>query len=382
MHIPNKKDFLILVFLLLFSTIQFILILRHKSPYLSDSYFYKHIFYQFQGNSFQESRELVLNQVDFANSGQISRNIFQNKAVYSQVYDFFKKRPLYPFLAYLFNKILHNEYQAFLLPVFISYLGVVLLAFYFFSQGLNRFFAAFTASLFISFYPFLDWSTYFLTDTMGAAFWLLQLFFIYKFAKDMNPKWLYLFSFFLVISFLNREQSILMLPLLVLASLFVRVFKIGNFKKKFFRATVVSFLLTILYILVSYATNQKNVLDTLIYTMNSYGLYSNSYSNLQVINYIAQAVIDSHLVFVRELVSRHWWFVLCLFALFKVVKLLIRLKPSILDILMICSAVASYLAIFIYPVLSYRFFFPVVITVVYFASGFIHDFFKVGKVTE
>jgi len=49
---------------------------------------------------------------------------------------------------------------------------------------------------------------------------------------------------------------------------------------------------------------------------------------------------------------------------------------------MICSAVASYLAIFIYPVLSYRFFFPVVITVVYFASGFIHDFFKVGKVTE
>jgi len=374
----NKKlssSFLILTFLIVFSSVQFLLILRHKSPYLSDSYFYKHIFYQFQGFSFQRSRELVLNQINFNKTDKIVQNIFLNQAVYLKTYGFFEKRPLYPFVAYLFNIIFQNEYLAFLIPVFISYLGVILLSFYFFHQELNKFFSVFAASLFISFYPFLDWSTYFLTDTIGTFFWLVQLLFVYKFLTTGKTKWFYFFLSSLIISFLNREQSILMLPLLVL-SIVIAKFYVVERMKSLYQSAIITFLLVILYILTSLLTRQKNILDTIIYTMNSYGFYSNSYSFSQILNYLIEAVLKAHTTFIRELISHHWWFVFSIFAVFGVIKTFLVSKPSIVDILLICSALASYLAIYIYPVLSYRFFFPIVITVIYFAANFISDFFS------
>ena len=44
----------------IFAAVQFILILRHKSPYLSDSYFYQHIYFELKGEHGADSREAVI----------------------------------------------------------------------------------------------------------------------------------------------------------------------------------------------------------------------------------------------------------------------------------------------------------------------------------
>ena len=62
--------------LILFSALQFILILRHKSVYLSDSYFYKHIFYQIKGDSYILAKEKIISHVDLDRADKITRKIF------------------------------------------------------------------------------------------------------------------------------------------------------------------------------------------------------------------------------------------------------------------------------------------------------------------
>src|SRR4030065_1472832 len=168
-----------LLFILVFAVTQYLLIFRHKSPYLSDSYFYKHIFYEIKGDSFDLARQKVVSQVDLKGVDDITVNFFSNDEAYRNSLSFFTKRPLYPLLAAFVSLFASNEFLDFVIPVFVAYIASIILSFYIFRQGLYFFFAIFSTSLLISFYPFLDWSTYFLTDTNGFAFWLLLLFIIY-----------------------------------------------------------------------------------------------------------------------------------------------------------------------------------------------------------
>jgi hypothetical protein len=316
--------------------------------------------------------------MDYSKMDNIVKNIFQNENVYRDAYGFFIKRPLYPFLAYVLNFIVQNEYIAFLLPVFIAYIGLIFLCLYFTNLALGNFFSIFATSIFVSFYPFLDWSTYFLTDTIGAFFYFLQLFFIFQYLKNGKTRNLYFFALALFLSLLNREQSLLMVPLLVLSYLATRLLGIADsIKKRHYPLLTISAFAALLYVLVSYLTSQKNIIDTLIYTMNSYGLSRNQFSLTQIVNYVIASVIKSHVDFAKDLVSHHWWFVFFILAFFQAVKtLIIDKKPTLADVLIFTAAFASYLAIFIYPVLSYRFFYPVVIAVVYFSTMFIKNFAK------
>ncbi|MDP2632576.1 MAG: glycosyltransferase family 39 protein [Candidatus Curtissbacteria bacterium] len=365
-----------LLFIIIFSSAQFGLILRHKSPYLSDSYFYKHLYHRFQGDTDETAREKVMNKIDLSNADNITKNIFEREEVYSDVLIFFQRRPFYPFVAYLTNIIVGNEYLAFLIPVLLSYLGLITVTTYFMKLKFGNLLSLFAISLFISFYPFLDWSTYFLTDTIGAFFWMVQIFFIYKFQTTTKKHWLYLFFILLVISFSNREQSLLMFPLLVTSLVLTKIYNPKNrLLKNFIPIVFVSLIATVLYMLLATILKHRNIQDAIVYTMNSYGFYSNSYSNMQIINYAWNAVVISHVFFLRELVSHHWWFTFSLFASIGAFMTFVSSKkPQLLDILIISSAFASYLAIFIYPVLSYRFFYPVVIAVIYFAFIFIEKY--------
>ena len=369
-----------LIFIFIFSSVQFLLILRHKSPYISDSYMYKHIFYELQGFSFDDARRKIIDQIDFSKQDQVVTNIFLNERVYNDAYGFFIKRPLYPLLAFLIYFPTQNEYLSLLFPQFLSYLGLIFLAYYFFKQKLKGFFVVFSTSLFVAFYPFLDWSTYFLTDTLGALFWFLQLYFIFKFLTMNDSKWLYFFLFTLVISLLNREQSVLMLPFLAITAFLFKVYKFKNLKNNFSSTILITFLGVVTFLLISTLTKQKNILDTIIYTMNSYGFYNNAYSASEILNFMLNAIIKAHIGFAKDLVSRHWWFVFFFLGSIKIFyTFIISKKPTLIDIIMLSSAVASYLVIFLYPVLSYRFFFPVVISVIYFATFFISDFFQLSR---
>lgn len=362
--------------IILFALAQFFLILRHKSPYLSDSYFYQHIFYELKGEDFDSAREKVKGIADLKNADEIAKNIFENPQSYKNSYGFFIKRPLYPISAYLVNLLIPNVYLSFLIPVLAAYLGVTILVYYFSVKELGKLYGIATTALFISFYPFLDWSTYFMTDTIGAFFWLLQLFFIYKFTKSRINKWLVLFAAMLAISILNREQNILMVPLIGIFLALSWVSRIPA-KNSIVMLFGISVFVVSMFIATSAILGQKNILDTLVYTQNNYGLQNNSFTIKETLDYIFKSVKVDHIVFVRELVQHHWWFLLSVLSTFGVFKTLFYKKGrTLLDLLIFSSGVASYLSIFIYPVLSYRYFYPVLFTIIYFAMKSTKEYFE------
>ena len=331
-----------------------------------------------KGDSFNEARAKILSEVDLQNSDEIAINIFEDKKAYENSYSFFTKRPLYPFTARIVDVLVKQEYLAFIIPVFFAYVGSVILNFYFLKIGLTYFSATFTLALFISFYPFLDWSTYFLTDTIGFLFWTMQLIFIYKHILAGNIKWLYFFVLTLAVSLANREQSILMTILLLFVYLMSYLFK---FEKKIIKRCVTlliaSIFVSALYILALVVLGKPTIIETIIYTQNQYGLTQNTYKLGETLKYWFETITLAHFVFIADLTRHHWWFTFFAISLMSIFKTLSSVtKKRFIDLLVLASGVASYLAIFFYPVLSYRFFYPVVIMIVYFSSKFIFEFFE------
>lgn len=379
------KRFLILyiplLILLGFAATQYVLIFRHKSPYLSDSYFYKHIFYEMKGDAYDAAKRKVVSQVNLTGADDITVNFFTKNEVYKNSLSFFTKRPLYPLLASFVSLFTSNEFLAFAAPVFFAYMASVVFSFYFFRKGLNYFFAIFSLALLISFHPFLDWSTYFLTDTIGFAFWLLLLFIISQYIKKGESKLLIIFLVSLSISLLNREQSLFILPLLISLLSLMTLFR---FRKKEiirgFRLIIFTVIVAAIYFLITLVTSQRTLLETIIYTQNSYGLFQREYTIFETFTYMIDAIKRSHIAFIGDLTRNHWWFVLFVLGIIGVLKMFFFDKnKKLIDLLLLSSGIASYTSIFIYPVLSYRFFFSSVITVIYFASKAISDFFQNEK---
>ena len=361
-----------------FATVQFFLILRHKSPYLSDSYFYKHIFYQMKGNSPEIARRKIVSQVDLANADEITKNIFTNEKAYQNSYQFFIKRPFYPFIVWLLSFLTSKEYLLFLVPIFSAYAGSIILSFRLFTYNLEYFFAIFALALFVSFYPFLDWSTYFLTDTIGFFFWLGQVVVIYRYTSSENNRLLLFYGLLLLLSLFNREQSLLMVPLTLFLLMLMKFF--GAPRKQLvasFRLVIVSLIIAFFFLLFTKIFGFVGIWETIVYTQNSYGLYSNQYTFVQTLQYLFETIKKSHLVFAREIVSHHWWFTFTALGILGIAKMtLLSKEKKLIDLIILCSGIASYLSIFIYPVLSYRFFFPTVIMIAYFAAKFIQNFFE------
>jgi len=367
-----------LLLLFVFAFLQFALILRHKSPYISDSYFYKHLFYQMRGDSYDQAREKVVSQLNIDQLDKIGKKIFGDEESYKYSYSFFTKRPLYPFLALLFNKLGFNEFLSFLTPVFLAYAGSILLSFYQFRLGLSYFQAIFALALLIAFYPFLDWSTYFLTDTIGFFFWLLQLIFAYKFVTAGTLKYLALYVISIGISLLNREQSILMLPLTVTLYLFVVIFKDSQILKNRLAILIKSTLAIVLfYLAITIIFNQRTIAESINYLQNDYAFFSKTFNLSETAGYLIKTIIFTHIVFLIDLARHHWWFTFVVLGLIGVTRMIIFSgKKQFINLLLLSSGLASYSFVFIYPVLSYRFFYPVVIMIVYFFVKFIFEFFE------
>src|SRR3990167_10576462 len=105
-----------LLLILAFAATQYVLIFRHKSPYLSDSYFYKHIFYQMKGDSYDIARAKVVSQVDLTGADDITVNFFTKDEAYENSLSFFTKRPLYPLFAVFESLFVSDEFLNFATP--------------------------------------------------------------------------------------------------------------------------------------------------------------------------------------------------------------------------------------------------------------------------
>lgn len=371
-----------LILFLLVASVEYFLLLRHKSPYLSDSYFYQHMVYSFQGSSFDEARKKTLQQLDNSKLDEIEKNFYWNENQYRESLSFFIKRPLYPAVAYLLTNITNNLYSSLLVPVYLAYIGSIALVYIISQKAGSKFVMLYTTVGLLVFYPFLDWSTYFLTDTIGAFFWLLQLLFIYYYFQTQELRWLYLFASFLALSLCNREQSALMIvfffSLLILFKKYAPT-KIGLFrlgKKGLF----VTFIIVTFYLGILTLTQQKTLYDTLLYTQNNYGLYNRSYSLNETALYFQTAIKKAHLGLMQDLLRHRGWVIQLILATGGTSYIfLIKKKPKLLDNIMLASSIASYAAIFLYPVLSYRYFIPLIIGIVYFSGLFVNSYIQMPE---
>ena len=124
---------------------------------------------------------------------------------------------------------------------------------------------------------------------------------------------------------------------------------------------------------------QRSIIDTIIYTQNKYGLTNYQFTIAETLKFLANELKSAHFAFAKDLYQHHWWFTIFALGVSGMVLSFFRTKNRLLDVILVGSAVASYSAIFIYPVLSYRYFFPVLLSVIYFAMKSLEWFFAQKK---
>ncbi len=383
----NRKliiKFLPLCTLLVLAVLNFFLLLRHKSPYVTDSYFYNHVFYRFQGYSFDESYNKILEKIDIDKFDKIGKNFFLTTDKYQYTLSRYIRRPLYPFTAFLLNLIVQNEYLAFILPNFFSYVGCFILLYLLFRFRFDNLWSTFGTALFIGFYPFLDWSTYFLTDTIGAFFWLLQIYLVFRFVQKPKNTVFVAYVTSLIISLFNRELGVLLfiviLPFLINARRFkLRKNTILRLKKLF----IVSAGISLVYIILNRILNQPSLYDSWIYLQSNFGYNSGYYPPMQTMLFLINELVRLHQGLFMELIRHRWWGLFTLLGFVGVFQVFfVCKKPAFIDMLILSSSAVAYIGLIIVPFLSYRYFYPTIIGVIYFsihASQFIFAWQKRKK---
>lgn len=352
-----------LLTILLIANLESFLLLRHKSPFISDSYFYRHMVYQYLGNNYDQSRNRVIETLSPIKLDQISSNFFYNESGYQKTLKYFTKRPFYPWLVSVIYRFTNHEYFSFLLPQLFALNIFLITSFYLFRQGLPNSWAIISTALIAAFLPLIEWTTYFTGDIIGAGFWLLQITLLFKLIqkpKIINAKIAFLLT--LGLSLLNREQSLLMnliLPILYLST------KNQLSKKTLALTWKITALISIIYLSILKLTGQYTVFDTISYLRNNYGFSDNAYTFSQNIPFILRSIVSAHQSFLADLIHHRWWLTITLSGITGAIFTMKR--PQIIDFVMLASAIGSYAAIFAYPSFSYKYFFPVVVSLVYFS---------------
>ena len=123
-----NKNIRLLLFLtiLLITNLESFLLLRHKSPFISDSFFYRHMVYQYLGDDYDQARAKVIETLSPIKLDQISSNFFYNESSYRKTLKHFTKRPFYPWLISIIYRFTNQEYLSFLLPQFLA-LNIILI---------------------------------------------------------------------------------------------------------------------------------------------------------------------------------------------------------------------------------------------------------------
>ena len=208
---------------------------------------------------------------------------------------------------------------------------------------------------------------------------MLQIQIILIIAFLQKPKWqvLLLFTICLIISLFNREQSLFIVPTIIIAGLFFLKQKESTQVKRIVPLLLLSSTISLLYILGLYLLGQRGALDSIVYAQNSFGFYNNSFTKIETVAFMIDSISYVHQKFIKDLLSSPAYtlfFTTFIFAVFRFFKQKNGFKT--IDTLILSSGIGSYLSIFILPLLNYRYFFPVMFTVIYFSTMYILEFLK------
>lgn len=360
------ENLLIAFFLLSLSARHFLAVFRQGNPYTSDSMFYKHLYYQFQGDDFSEAKKKVAERYQIDWGTEAENQIFSNEKSYISSYPFFANRVLYPFSAYLVNLLLDSEHLAFFLPIFLSYLGILVILFNFLRKRLGVIFSFVAIVLLIRFPPFIVSMTQYMTDSIGLFLWLLQIIFLAKFFKNGSLGVFTVLSGLFVLSMLNREYAFLFAPASVIVY-FLKKKSLGFFELKNFRFAIFGFfILGAVYFSVSAFLDGPTILDYYHRVQNKFGLLNNQYSLFQTAKFWVGKVLASHALFLNHL-EVIWYLRLFFFiGLFFTMVSLIWDDLDIFESFLVGLSIFSYLLMLIFPNFSYRYFLITIITFLYF----------------
>lgn len=371
------KRLLPILFITLLATTNFLLLLRHKSPFVSDSNFYLHQYYRIQSYSFADSYKKVIAKIDMSQQDEISRNFYLNQSAYRNSLSFFERRPVYPLMAIVVNFIVNNDYVAFLIPEIIFFIVSISLVYKLSTTGLGWWWGVLVTVCFVSFYPFLDWSTYFLTDTIGYGFWLIQLYFCYQYLQKKQPRLLIFSLLAYAISLFNKEQGILFIFILVGLFIFSRKLPALKKSQQQIKNLLISYVLIAgIFFIFSAAIGQRSVLDRINYTHNQYGLYNQVFTLQEMVVWQMTSIVKAHQALVLDLFRYRWWLIFLILASLDIFRRLFsKQRFTLIELLILFSGVCSYIQI-LYPDFSYKFFYAAVLAVIYFATSYLKNYFK------
>ena len=139
----------------------------------------------------------------------------------------------------------------------------------------------------------------------------------------------------------------------------------------------VSIAVVIAYLIINVILKQPTLYDSWIYLQSSFGYYDKQYTLTETISFLFVELIELHKGLIMDLIRHRWWATFSVLGLVGIFQsFLIYKKPKFLDILMFASAVAAYIGLTIIPFLSYRYFYPTIIGLIYFSLYVIQRFFS------
>lgn len=373
----NFSSFLLPFAILLFvASNNFFVTFTAKSPYTSDSYFYRHLFYEMKGQSFFEARANVLKSQKIRFSYAIEQNVLDNRNSYMQAYPYFGNRVALPFLAFISSFIFPNEDVDFLIPVFSAYIGIVILLFYLFYKRIGLALSFLGVFFLIYFPPFLNNATNFMTDTLGLFLFLLLFLVSSLFVKNGNSKVFILCLVLFVISLFNREQSLFFIPALLLSYLFYRNRINDEDREKYRNLFLALSAIGFVYLFFSAYLGKPSLLESFQRFQNSYGYYHNTYATTETLKFLLESLKVSHIIFLSDLKNNFYSGLFFGISLWYATSNLFRRRLDFFGCFLASMLLVSYFQIFLFPIFDYRYFFPAVVAVIYFALCYVHQYMK------
>lgn len=354
--------------LFVFATIQYFRHFYTYSPYTSDSLFYKHIYYELNGNSFSEARDLVLRNHNTNFGNVVENNIFMNEGAYIESYPYFANRIFYPIASVAVNFFFENETFAFLLPVFLGYIGSIAIIFMLFKVRLGLYWTIFAILMVILFPPFIGSMSMFMTDSLGVFFWLLEVAILLKLLKRYDKRFFLLALLVFELSLFNREYSVLSLPAFLIGYILYRK-KMKESDRKFFVEMLVAlFALGLIHFFTSSLMGGPSLFDYYARVQNRFGIDSNSYTSGETLNFWKYQVLISHKILVGDIANVWYLALFVVVGVYSMVRRYFNRQYKFIDAAFLGFFVVSYLLILIFPNFSYRYFLMSVVVVVYFAT--------------
>ena len=141
-----------------------------------------------------------------------------------------------------------------------------------------------------------------------------------------------------------------------------------------------SLVISVVYLISNTILKQPSLYDSWIYLESNFGYNPRYYSSKETTLFLFNALVNLHEGLLMELIRHRWWAAFTTLGLIGAFQtFFVYKRPKFIDILMFSSGGVAYIGLIIVPFLSYRYFYPTIIGIIYFALHAIQFLFTWQK---